>query len=74
MSHAGTKCFCHTKFFTIIFVQTNWELESCDPMETAAEMSVGEQDSIFGDSASVETWDKMSFGNSDEDCKESGTE
>jgi hypothetical protein len=37
-------------------------------------MSVGEQDSLFGDPARVEMWDKMSFGNSDEESEESGTE
>ena len=49
-------------------------MESCDPTETAAEMSIGEQDSIFSDPAHVEIWDTMPFGNSDEECEESRTE
>jgi hypothetical protein len=36
-------------------------------------MSVGQQDSIFGDSADIEIWDKMTFGNGDEGREESGT-
>jgi hypothetical protein len=64
----------HTKFFTINFVLTNRGSESCDPTDTATEMSVCQQDSIFGDSAGVEIWDKITFGNSDEGSEESGTE
>lgn len=52
----------------------NREWESCDSTDTETEMSVGQQDSIFGDSADVEIWDKMTFGNGDEGSEESGTE
>ena len=37
------------------------EMESRDPMDTATEFSVDQQDSIFGDSTHVEIWDKISF-------------
>ena len=37
-------------------------------------MSVGYQDSIFGDAAHVEIWDAMPLGNNDEESEESGTE
>jgi hypothetical protein len=37
-------------------------MESCDPTDTGKEISVEQQDSIFGDSAHVEIWDKISFG------------
>ena len=50
------------------------ELELCDLTETRAEMSVGEQDSVFGDTTRVEIWDTVPFGNSDNDDGESGTE
>ena len=43
-------------------------------MERAEKMSVGEQDSDFGDAAHVEIWDAISFRNSDEVSDESGTE
>jgi hypothetical protein len=41
---------------------------------TAAEMSVGEQDSLFSHAAHVGIWDAMPLGNSDDECQESGTE
>jgi hypothetical protein len=47
---------------------------SCDPTETAAEMSIGEQDSVLGDPTHVEIWDAMPIGNSDKESKESGTD
>ena len=37
---------------------TNREWELFDPMDTATEMSIGQQDSTFGDSADVEIWVK----------------
>jgi hypothetical protein len=53
---------------------TSRELESWDPTDTATEMSVGGQDSIFSDCAHVEILDKVPFGKSDNDDGESGTE
>jgi hypothetical protein len=54
-------------------VLTNREWELFDPADTATEMSVGQQDSIFGDSAD-RNLGKMTFGNGDEGSEESGTE
>ena len=62
------------KPFTINFVLISRELELCDLTETRAEMSIGEQDSIFGDTTRVEIWDTVPFGNSDNDDSESETE
>ena len=63
-----------TKTFTINFVLISRELELCDQTEMRAEMSVGEEDSIFGDTMRVEIWDTVPFGNSDNDDGKSGTE
>jgi hypothetical protein len=49
-------------------------MELCAPAETSSEMSIGMQDSIFGDPSHVEIWDKLSLRDSDEECAESETE
>jgi hypothetical protein len=49
-------------------------MELCAPTETSSELSIGMQDSIFGDPLHVQIWDKLLLRDIDEECEESETE